>query len=63
MFGWITRFSLQFRILVLALAAGLISFGVVNVPKIAVDSMPEFAPRTSRSRPKPWVSPLSKSSS
>ena len=44
MFGWVTRFSLQFRILVLALAAGVISFGVVNVPNIAVDSMPEFAP-------------------
>ncbi|WP_354186253.1 efflux RND transporter permease subunit [Arthrobacter sp. UYCu712] len=39
-----TRFSLQFRILVLALAAGLIAFGVVNVPRMAVDTMPEFAP-------------------
>ena len=44
MFGWITRFSLQFRILVLALAAGLIAFGVVNVPHVAIDTMPEFAP-------------------
>lgn len=44
MFGWITRFSMQFRILVLAVAAGLIGFGVVNVPHIAVDTMPEFAP-------------------
>jgi Cu/Ag efflux pump CusA len=44
MFGWVTRFSMQFRILVLALAAGLIAFGVVNVPRIAVDTMPEFAP-------------------
>ncbi|WP_426978064.1 efflux RND transporter permease subunit [Pseudarthrobacter sp. O4] len=44
MFGWVTRFSMQFRILVLALAAGLIAFGVVNVPHIAVDTMPEFAP-------------------
>ena len=44
MFGWITRFSLQFRILVLAVAAGLIAFGVVNVPNVAIDSMPEFAP-------------------
>src|SRR6478752_9687200 len=44
MFGWITRFSMQFRILVLALAAGLVTFGVVNVPHMAVDSMPEFAP-------------------
>jgi Cu/Ag efflux pump CusA len=44
MFGWITRFSMQFRILVLAMAAGLIAFGLVNVPRIAVDSMPEFAP-------------------
>ncbi|MCU1548938.1 MAG: transporter [Arthrobacter sp.] len=44
MFGWITRFSMQFRILVLALAAGLIAFGVVNVPRMAVDTMPEFAP-------------------
>ena len=44
MFGWIARFSLQFRILVLALAAAIITFGVVNVPHIAVDTMPEFAP-------------------
>ncbi|WP_346926842.1 efflux RND transporter permease subunit [uncultured Arthrobacter sp.] len=44
MFGWITRFSLQFRILVLALAAGIIAFGIMNVPRIAVDTMPEFAP-------------------
>ncbi|MHA7291128.1 efflux RND transporter permease subunit [Arthrobacter sp. MDT3-24] len=35
---------MQFRILVLALAAGLITFGVVNVPHMAVDTMPEFAP-------------------
>ncbi|KRE80639.1 transporter [Arthrobacter sp. Soil762] len=44
MFGWVTRFSMQFRILVLALAAGLITFGIVNVPHMAVDTMPEFAP-------------------
>ncbi|MDQ0678268.1 Cu/Ag efflux pump CusA [Arthrobacter pascens] len=44
MFGWIARFSMQFRILVLALAAAIITFGVVNVPHIAVDTMPEFAP-------------------
>lgn len=44
MFGWVTRFSMQFRILVLAIAAGLITFGVVNVPRMAVDTMPEFAP-------------------
>ncbi|MHA7300008.1 efflux RND transporter permease subunit [Pseudarthrobacter sp. MDT1-22] len=35
---------MQFRILVLALAAGLITFGIVNVPHMAVDTMPEFAP-------------------
>ncbi|WP_461165164.1 efflux RND transporter permease subunit [Arthrobacter sp. R4-81] len=39
-----TRFSMHFRILVLALAAGLITYGVVNVPRIAVDTMPEFGP-------------------
>ena len=44
MFGWITRFSLQFRILVLALAAGIIAFGIINAPRIAVDTMPAFAP-------------------
>lgn len=44
MFGWVTRFSMQFRILVLAIAAGLITFGVVNIPHMAVDTMPEFAP-------------------
>ncbi|WP_115790580.1 efflux RND transporter permease subunit [Arthrobacter silvisoli] len=44
MFGWITRFSLQFRILVLAIAAGTIAFGIVNIPRMAVDGLPEFAP-------------------
>lgn len=44
MFGWVTRFSLQFRILVLAIAAGVIAFGIINVPRMAVDGLPEFAP-------------------
>ncbi|WP_077487978.1 efflux RND transporter permease subunit [Sinomonas mesophila] len=44
MFGWVTRFSLQFRILVLAIAAGIIGFGIVNIPRMAVDGLPEFAP-------------------
>jgi Cu/Ag efflux pump CusA len=44
MFGWVTRFSMQFRILVLALAAGLMAFGIANVPRVAVDTMPEFGP-------------------
>ncbi|MDR7080885.1 Cu/Ag efflux pump CusA [Arthrobacter ginsengisoli] len=35
---------MQFRILVLALAAGIVAFGIINVPRIAVDTMPEFAP-------------------
>ena len=44
MFGWFTRFSLQFRILVLAVAAGIIGFGIINIPRMAVDGLPEFAP-------------------
>ncbi|MBT2512745.1 efflux RND transporter permease subunit [Arthrobacter sp. ISL-30] len=44
MFGAFARLSLQFRILVLALAAGIIAFGIINVPRMAVDGLPEFAP-------------------
>ncbi|MCA4131381.1 efflux RND transporter permease subunit [Arthrobacter sp. M4] len=44
MFGWVSRFSLQFRILVLAIAAGIIAFGIVNIPRMAVDGLPEFGP-------------------
>lgn len=44
MFGGIIRMCLQFRILVLALAAGIIAFGIINVPRMPVDTLPEFAP-------------------
>ena len=63
MFGWITRFSMQFRILVLAVAAGLIAFGVVNVPHVAIDSMPEFAPAHVEIQTEAWASQLPKSNS
>ncbi|MFD1214653.1 efflux RND transporter permease subunit, partial [Arthrobacter sp. GCM10027362] len=36
--------SLKFRLLVLALAAGILGFGVINLPKVEVDNLPEFAP-------------------
>lgn len=42
--GWLVRWSLRFRLLVLALAAGIVGFGVVNSPEMSVDNLPEFAP-------------------
>ncbi|WP_120521414.1 efflux RND transporter permease subunit [Arthrobacter celericrescens] len=44
MFGAIARFSLQFRILVLAIAAAVIGFGLIQIPRMPVDGLPEFAP-------------------
>ncbi|MGO4584429.1 efflux RND transporter permease subunit [Arthrobacter sp. 2RAF6] len=38
--GWV----LQFRFLVLALAAGILGFGFTSLPGMAVDAFPEFAP-------------------
>ncbi|MDQ0633833.1 Cu/Ag efflux pump CusA [Arthrobacter pascens] len=44
MFGWVARFSLQFRILVPALAARRIAFGMVNIPHMAVGITPQSVP-------------------
>src|SRR5688572_18698593 len=41
---WIVASSLRFRWLVLFAAAGLIAFGVAQIPNTKVDVFPEFAP-------------------
>ncbi|GAA1751290.1 efflux RND transporter permease subunit [Agromyces humatus] len=44
MISWLVRWSLRFRLLVAAVAAGVLAFGVVSLPTMAVDNLPEFAP-------------------
>ncbi len=44
MFRMIVGKSLKFRYLVLALAAGLMYFGIGQIQKMPVDVFPEFAP-------------------
>jgi CzcA family heavy metal efflux pump len=44
MFRWIIGSSLQFRFLVLGVAAVLVVFGTTQVKKMPVDVFPEFAP-------------------
>src|SRR5262245_4676543 len=44
MFRWIVGNSLRFRYLVLAIAVGLMYFGIGRIPKMPVDVFPEFAP-------------------
>jgi len=44
MFRWIVGSSLKFRYLVLALAAGMLYFGIGQLRKMPVDVFPEFAP-------------------
>ena len=44
MLRWIVGSSLRFRYIVLALAAGLIFFGVRQIEDMPVDVFPEFAP-------------------
>ncbi len=44
MMGTTLRWVLQFRFLVLALAAGILGFGFTSLPGMAVDAFPEFAP-------------------
>jgi CzcA family heavy metal efflux pump len=44
MFRWIIGSSLQFRFLVLGVAAALVAFGTVQLGKMPVDVFPEFAP-------------------
>src|ERR687893_650201 len=40
----IVRWSLSFRLVVIALAVGLLVFGVTQLPKAPVDVLPEYAP-------------------
>src|SRR2546430_5184723 len=44
MFRWIIGSSLQFRFLVLGVAAALVVFGTIQLKKMPVDVFPEFAP-------------------
>lgn len=44
MTSFLVRWSLQFRLLVLAIAAGIIAMGIVLLPDSPVDALPEFAP-------------------
>lgn len=44
MFRWIIGSSLQFRFLVLGIAAALVLFGTTQLKKMPVDVFPEFAP-------------------
>jgi CzcA family heavy metal efflux pump len=44
MMRWIIGSSLRFRVLVVALAAGMMVLGVVQVQRMPVDVFPEFAP-------------------
>ncbi len=44
MISWLVRWSLRFRLLVAAVAAGVLGFGLVSLPSMAVDNLPEFAP-------------------
>lgn len=44
MMGAILRWVLQFRLLVLAAAAGILALGLTSLPGMSVDTFPEFAP-------------------
>lgn len=44
MTGLFARWSLQFRLLILALAAGIIAMGFWYLPRTPVDALPEFEP-------------------
>ncbi|MGX9899362.1 efflux RND transporter permease subunit [Arthrobacter sp. SA17] len=44
MTGLFARWSLQFRLLILALAAGIIAMGFWYLPQTPVDALPEFEP-------------------
>ncbi|SDK91181.1 Cu/Ag efflux pump CusA [Arthrobacter sp. ov407] len=44
MMSAIVRWTLQFRLLVLAAAAGILALGLTNLPSMSVDAFPEFAP-------------------
>jgi Cu/Ag efflux pump CusA len=44
MTGWLVRWSLKFRLIVLAAAAGILGFGITTLPSMPVDNLPEFSP-------------------
>lgn len=44
MMGAALRLVVQFRILVLAMAVGILAFGLTTLPNMPVDEFPEFAP-------------------
>ncbi|WP_427134673.1 efflux RND transporter permease subunit [Pseudarthrobacter sp. S9] len=44
MMSAILRWVLQFRLLVLAMAAGILAIGFTSLPSMSVDAFPEFAP-------------------
>lgn len=44
MTGWLVRWSLKFRLIVLAAAAGILGFGITTLPTMPVDNLPEFSP-------------------
>lgn len=44
MTGWLVRWSLKFRLIVLAAAAGILGIGLTSLPSMPVDNLPEFAP-------------------
>ena len=44
MMSAIVRWTLQFRLLVLAAAAAILALGLTNLPSMSVDAFPEFAP-------------------
>jgi CzcA family heavy metal efflux pump len=44
MFRWIIGSSLKFRFLVLGVAAALVMFGTIQLKKMPIDVLPEFAP-------------------
>src|SRR3712207_4630179 len=44
MISWLVRWSLRFRLLVAAVAAGVLGVGLTSLPSMAVDNLPEFAP-------------------
>ena len=44
MMRWLIGWSLKFRLLVVAIAAGLVAIGMTQLPKAPVDVLPEFVP-------------------
>jgi Cu/Ag efflux pump CusA len=44
MISWLVRWSLRFRMLVAAVAAGVLGLGLASLPSMPVDNLPEFAP-------------------